>query len=772
MQDTTTDDRSNHIARVLGVIHRDSVDEANIAEGEIMAYWDASYVSGGRKPMSIWTDVRATISSCRDPLEPEGDGAWISLSRMEYGSERRIDECMWMSAIVLDADVGPEKRHATTAEAVATIMEATSALYAGLEACLTSSERDNYARTMGVSDRARPQLWWTTSHSGGVQAAIQLDQAVSGEDAELLMETIRELLLPFIRDKRLDDMFQPNRLIRLWDVRSTILGDSDTPLLPSEPLLRHGREIRLQQEQAIRDRAETEQTRTGISPGDFLSENTGMLDVLAKAGWKQTRRKPGQHGASWTFPLTRPGKDVSEGRSATLWRYKDSGRQYLHVFTDSVPYLSPGGYSMLGLLASMTYKKDVNAMSLEDRRSTLSRMAKEISERSDYKTWRKQREHDMKLAKDDMPMAELSKDEQRQRWEPTIKIEWPTTDVEEEVPPTIGDNGQGGGLFVEGTINTIMAHPSVGKSWFVIYQMLVEARKGRPSIYLDFEDRLATYNRRLLALGATAEDLKYMAYVSMKDGAIDPRDGEYIADNFKIVAIDSAGEAIEAADGSSNTQDDVSAWFNSFLGCINAPDVTILLIEHLQSNADGGTRKPIGSIRKLAAVTGAVFRLDIRQFFDRETAGSFDVVSTKDRNGFFAPMKKVCTVTVTPLEGKLDFKVTPPLMTVDELLPKEPKSSPPSKQDVLAASILQRIRRIEVGHPTRELTVSDVTEWQLPWEYGPSGPVPAATSYVRRALQSLVARGDLIEVREGRKGRGGETLYWVSVPTPPEPASD
>lgn len=193
------------------------------------------------------------------------------------------------------------------------------------------------------------------------------------------------------------------------------------------------------------------------------------------------------------------------------------------------------------------------------------------------------------------------------------------------------------GLFYGAAVNTLAGEPGLGKSWIAVAASLHVLRRGGSVIVLDYEDSARTWAQRLRSLGAEQEQLMDLLYFRGA-GAPAEADLDWLprlagAAPDVLVVIDSLAEALAAAGLDENLAGDVTSWHQRIARPLADAGATVLLIDHLAKDSSSRGRWARGSGAKLAAITGAAFRLEITEPFSRERSGLGQLVISKDRYG-------------------------------------------------------------------------------------------------------------------------------------------
>jgi hypothetical protein len=207
-----------------------------------------------------------------------------------------------------------------------------------------------------------------------------------------------------------------------------------------------------------------------------------------------------------------------------------------------------------------------------------------------------------------------------------------------------------GGLVYAGRVNLFYGSYTAGKTWLVLHLARLNAESGGRTLFVDYEDTEDGVAGRCLALDETLP--KSIDYMGVPSGVrLNPQRLARLVEKegYTLVIIDSLGEAMASVGLDSNLELDVTRWASEVPDVIAAAGPAVALLDHIAKKQDG-TPTPVGSFRKGAAITGAMFALENKVGFSRERSGWTRITCTKDRNGFFATGEVVGRVTFTPGE--------------------------------------------------------------------------------------------------------------------------
>jgi hypothetical protein len=190
---------------------------------------------------------------------------------------------------------------------------------------------------------------------------------------------------------------------------------------------------------------------------------------------------------------------------------------------------------------------------------------------------------------------------------------------------TVGElPGGAAALFYPGKVSGIAGDSGSGKSWTALAASMAEARGGRPTIWIDYEDNADTLAVRMSELGWPVELGDYVRHVqasgSVSRGLARLRDG-IASSNPAMVVIDSTGESLAGDGRNPNADEEVAAWFQELPRPLADLGPAVVLLDHLVKDSDTGGLWPSGSHRKRDAVNGIQYIVKVNTAFSRGKAG-------------------------------------------------------------------------------------------------------------------------------------------------------
>lgn len=432
----------------------------------------------------------------------------------------------------------------------------------------------------------------------------------------------------------------PNGQAYEWDQ-----GQGDEPVPAPEWLLELVCDRKPAQPQP-RPRVEVE----GDRPGDRWAAETDWADILTPRGWTlhHVDRRTGER--HWT----RPGKDPREGSSATTG-FTD--RDTLKVFTSSVPELEPEGvYTKLGFLAAMDHGGDHAAAARA-----------------------------LAAAGWGAPPVDLD------IVDPLVARAAPeATGGEEEAPgvggwefvdlgpildgsytppvPTIGRRSDGAALIYPGRVHSIAGEPGGGKTWLALHVLAETIREGGVGALIDYEDTPMATVHRLRLLGLDDELIRTRFRYVRPDGPLVTRGGKVAAGTVAalealgadVVVIDSVGESLAVEGLPPNDDDAVAQWFRRLPRMLARSGAAVIGIDHVTKDRDNRGLWAIGSQRKLAAIDGAAYGVEVSVAPTKTRDGKLKVTCAKDRHGTYQRGHLVAHVAVNNVAEGVEVLIEAP----------------------------------------------------------------------------------------------------------------
>lgn len=369
----------------------------------------------------------------------------------------------------------------------------------------------------------------------------------------------------------------------------------------------------------------------GTSIADRFNAASTWEDILTRDGWTLAHvDQNGEH--HWT----RPGKKTDDGTSATT-NYQ--GKDILHVFTSSVPWLNAeGNYSRFAYVAARDHAGDMSAFA----RHLVSENGTQL------------------------PQIDETDSDDPDTWD-DINLEGWLNGTIEAVEPAILARTDHQALLYAGRINMIFGESGSGKSWVALAAATQLIAEHRHVAYIDLEDHPGSMLARLTALGARKADIITYFHYKRPDTAGYLRAVEAIQElrdqvDLDLVIVDSYGEALALFGVDQNDDKGVAGFTQSVLRPWTRMGVAVALLDHIPKAEDGPKLFAIGSQRKRAAVDGAAYRINQVRAFGKGVDGKINVVCAKDRGGTFPVGYTVAEIDVHSLDGgeRIRLDINPP----------------------------------------------------------------------------------------------------------------
>lgn len=198
-------------------------------------------------------------------------------------------------------------------------------------------------------------------------------------------------------------------------------------------------------------------------------------------------------------------------------------------------------------------------------------------------------------------------------------------------------------LLYPGRVHSIAGEPEGGKSWVAIVAAVQCIVSCRHVVYIDYEDTAAGIVSRLLALGATPDDIRAYFHYARPDRGVDSPAKYFLAAQHvelrpAFVAIDGVTEAMMMQGLKVAEQEDVASFYDMLpryiAGLAGEHDEgpAVLLIDHVAKDQESRGRWAIGAQHKLAGISGAAYTLERILPFRIGEHGMARITVAKDRH--------------------------------------------------------------------------------------------------------------------------------------------
>jgi len=299
--------------------------------------------------------------------------------------------------------------------------------------------------------------------------------------------------------------------------------------------------------------------------------------------------------------------------------------------------------------------------------------------------------------------------------------------------PTLMPRTDGVGLLYPGRVHSFHGEPESGKSFLAQAETARLLMAGQDVAYLDYESDAVSVIGRLVAMGATGDQIKaHLTYLRPEvDPAVEPAAfALLLRQRFALVVIDGVTEALATSAVSSRDNDEITRWSRDIPKRIaEATGAAVLLIDHVIKSEDGRGRFAIGAQAKMSVLTGAAYMVEVVRPLGRGLAGVLQLRVGKDRPGMVRPncgpfrrtdrTQLAATITIdSDPAGNITVTVEPP------------DSGPESS-----------------GQPFRPTTLMEKVSMALEAAGGPlsfrkvKDAVSGKDDYIRAAIRVLMAEG-------------------------------
>lgn len=210
-------------------------------------------------------------------------------------------------------------------------------------------------------------------------------------------------------------------------------------------------------------------------------------------------------------------------------------------------------------------------------------------------------------------------------------------------PPNVLYRSDGVFLLYPGRVHSIAGEPEGGKSWVAIVAALQCLQEARNVVYIDYEDTAAGIVSRLLALGATPDQIRAHLYYTRPERGVDtPAQALLAAEHDRLlpafVVVDGVTEAMMSQGLEIDGQTDVAKFYDLLprfvarLAGEHQDGPAVLLIDHVTKDKEHRGRYQIGAQHKLAGISGAAYTLERIKPFTIGGHGIARISIAKDRH--------------------------------------------------------------------------------------------------------------------------------------------
>jgi hypothetical protein len=194
-------------------------------------------------------------------------------------------------------------------------------------------------------------------------------------------------------------------------------------------------------------------------------------------------------------------------------------------------------------------------------------------------------------------------------------------------------------LLYMARINTVAGPPESGKSWLAYLACAQLAVNGQHCAYIDLEDRADGAASRLAKLGVTRDQAEEFIHYFAPDADLTGAVGamQRLDVPLDLIVIDSASEAIVAAGGEINSNDDGTRFGRALRRLAQVTQAAIFYIDHVTQDHEAGSGRSLGAGAKRRFLDGAAYETVLIKRFGPGRQGVANVLNTKDRHGGVVP---------------------------------------------------------------------------------------------------------------------------------------
>lgn len=431
-------------------------------------------------------------------------------------------------------------------------------------------------------------------------------------------------------------------------------------------------------------------------PGDAFNALHDASELLASTGWTLARTDSNgdQH---WT----RPGKDVREGTSATV--YAEDG--HCTIWSSTAVAMWPTlevrrPYDAFGLYTHLHHQGDWRAASDELKRRGYGTKAAPDTDLHALIGATPTSSPTQATQDTQEPGDRLGSTWQRRPLQPIV--EGLMAGTLERPKPTLGRIGASDlGLFYRGRVNGLYGEPNKGKTMVALAVAVEVLNDGGAVAWIDLEEPADGIVGRLLDMGATPKAIidRFAFFAPEERISV----GEpWLAAELDALAptlavIDSTGEALALEGAGPNHDDEVANWFRTWPRWIaTRTGAGVVVIDHVVKDETTRGLWPGGSQRKKAAINGSAFMVAAIKELGRGVEGRLKITTSKDRHGNHRPGSKAA-------EFVLDARTTPARWRI------EPVDTPGEGMPFRPTVLMERVSRWLEEHqaPASKRAIAD-----------------------------------------------------------------
>lgn len=225
-------------------------------------------------------------------------------------------------------------------------------------------------------------------------------------------------------------------------------------------------------------------------------------------------------------------------------------------------------------------------------------------------------------------------------WAPVDLSEILASDVDPSPVPSVLRRRDGTALLYPGAIHSISGEPGSGKSWLAVLGVAQEITEERPVLYLDFEDRAATFVARLRDVGVPDHLIGAHLRYARPEVALDAAGQLALAraaEGCAFGVVDGITEAMTLHALSLMDNQDVATFLALLPHRLAHLGMAVLQVDHVVKDSEARGRYAIGGQHKLAGITGAAYKAVVARSMGRGVRGSTRIVVDKDKHGRVGP---------------------------------------------------------------------------------------------------------------------------------------
>jgi hypothetical protein len=210
--------------------------------------------------------------------------------------------------------------------------------------------------------------------------------------------------------------------------------------------------------------------------------------------------------------------------------------------------------------------------------------------------------------------------------------------LKQEVP-SVAEAFNGKHIFYAGRLNEIHAEPATGKTNVLVAATIAVIESGGSVLYIDPEDTPRGFTARLLALGASPDDIrdrvKYLHNPTPEE--IQSAQAWAVENKPQMVILDGLAESMAAQGVNEDKAVEVLPFLRENLRPFAEAGAAVVIADHVTKSAEGRGQFARGSGAKAGRYDGVSYEIVMGEAYTPSVKGFVKLKVQKDRNGGTGP---------------------------------------------------------------------------------------------------------------------------------------